>query len=323
MKICWGNLDGMCLTRGGTFRRGSVTYVYRRACIKCGESYLAVKYKQSNFCGISCAHKGKKASLETRKKMSKAQKGKKISDEQRKKSSEAMKGLLVGEKNGFYGKTHPEETKRGISDKMKGKKNALGTKYKSSNNVNWKGGVRKKNLPLYDTYCCQIDYVHEVRSVVKDDLKLLEVRCKNCNSWFVPKATNVRKRVRSLLGKGGGENNFYCSDECRNSCSIFKQVKWPKDCKPYEVYKSDQFTSNELKIWRKEVLRRADYRCEYCDREATDAHHIIPKKLEPFFALDPDYGIACCGDCHYKYGHRDSECNTSNLAHINCNDRED
>jgi len=60
--------------------------------------------------------------------------------------------------------------------------------------------------------------------------------------------------------------------------------------------------------------------CEYgCGKEATDVHHIRPQKLEPFFSLDPDYGLACCEECHYKYGHKTgSECSTGNLAQIAC-----
>ena len=143
------------------------------------------------------------------------------------------------------------------------------------------------------------------------------MRCKNCNKWFVPKATNIQKRIRSLLGKDCGESNFYCSDECKDACAVFAQKKWPKDHKPRKVCKSDQFTENELRIWREVVLKRENYICEYCGMPATDAHHIKPKKLEPFFSLDPDYGVACCEECHYKYGHKD-ECSAVNLAHIDC-----
>jgi hypothetical protein len=68
-----------------------------------------------------------------------------------------------------------------------------------------------------------------------------------------------------------------------------------------------QFTPYELSIWRTAVLTQHDHICEYCGDIANIAHHIIPKKLAPFFALDPDNGIACCEECHYKYGHT-AEC---------------
>ena len=66
-----------------------------------------------------------------------------------------------------------------------------------------------------------------------------------------------------------------------------------------------------------EVFRRDNYECEYCGENAENAHHIKPKKLEPFFALDPDYGIACCKKCHNKYGHKD-ECAAYILSSVVC-----
>jgi hypothetical protein len=120
-----------------------------------------------------------------------------------------------------------------------------------------KGGVVKKNLPLYDTHAHQLEPFEEVRLIIIDGIKLLEVKCALCKEWF-------------------------------------------------------------LRIWREEVLKRANYKCEYCGKPATIAHHSKSKKLEPFFALDPDYGLACCEKCHYKYGHRDMECTTGYLANIDC-----
>ena len=80
MKICWDNLEGVCLTRNGTFRKGEATYVYREACIECGEPYLAQRRGYiSSFCGHSCASSGKNNvffgkthSIGSRRKMSKS-----------------------------------------------------------------------------------------------------------------------------------------------------------------------------------------------------------------------------------------------------------
>jgi len=48
-------------------------------------------------------------------------------------------------------------------------------------------------------------------------------------------------------------------------------------------------------------------------------HHSRPQKLEPGFVLDPDFGVACCEKCHYKYGHKPgTECSTGNLANMIC-----
>ena len=71
----------------------------------------------------------------------------------------------------------------------------------------------------------------------------------------------------------------------------------------------------EYETWKEEIFKRQNGLCEYCGKKAQHAHHIKPKKLEPFFALDPDYGVACCKKCHYKYGHKSgTECSTGGLA---------
>lgn len=322
MKICWDNLEGVSLNRMGNFKKGTSVYVYKEVCVKCGESYLTKKSNQSNFCSFSCANKDKPLSNEHKKKLSILRMGRTHSMETKKKISESLKGLLSGKKNGMYGRAHTGETRKlmvikGKENMLKRIKNCDTPTVRGKDHPNWKGGVARKKLPLFDTYAHQIEYVHEVRPVVRGGIKLLEVRCKNCNNWFVPKTNDVRSRLGSLVGRKDGENNFYCSNECKNSCNIFNQQKWPKNHKPRKTNKSIWYTNAELRIWREEVLKRADYKCEYCGEKATIAHHSKPKKLEPFLALDPEYGVACCEKCHYKYGHN-GECSTGHLAHIDC-----
>lgn len=173
-------------------------------------------------------------------------------------------------------------------------------------------GIVKRNLPLYDTFANKIKFVEPVRPVFKQGIKLLEVKCKKCKSWFMPTRDAVKGRYRALYIGDNGSCNFYCSDECKWSCNIYGQTLYPKNFKNNKNY-----STYELSIWANEVLKRANYKCEYCGEKATDAHHIKPQKLEPFFALDPDYGIACCEKCHYKYGHV-GECSTGSLARRIC-----
>lgn len=58
MKICWDMLEGVHLTRNGNFGKGNIIYVYKESCAKCGQSYLTVKSRQSEFCGHSCVSGG-------------------------------------------------------------------------------------------------------------------------------------------------------------------------------------------------------------------------------------------------------------------------
>ncbi len=177
-----------------------------------------------------------------------------------------------------------------------------------------KGGVTKKNLPLFNTYAYQLLNIEQVRQKGN----LLEVRCTLCTKWFVPKRTNVDARAQFIKGNTDREARFYCSNRCKENCPIFKKKKYPSGKNPRKYRNKEYvYTSNELRIWSKEVLKRAGYICEICGKEALLAHHEQPKKLRPFYALDPDNGIACCKKCHYKYCHS-GPCSTIRLASIKC-----
>jgi len=218
----------------------------------------------------------------------------------------------------WTGKKHSEETKRKMSlsalkrSRSKEYIKKLSEAHRGSKSHSWKGGVSKLGLPLYDTYACQL-WADETRCVFKDNLKLVEVKCTKCRKWFIPTIDAVQNRMKFLNEKITSECRFYCSEECKENCEVFGQYKYPKGYKKL----NDYYTKSELDVWRKEVLKRAGYLCEYCGEKANISHHVKPKKLEPFFVLDPDYGMACCKECHNKYGHRD-ECSTRFLASKIC-----
>lgn len=205
---------------------------------------------------------------------------------------------------------------KGVNHPSYGKKHNMKTKIKmsiarsGSKNPNYKGGVEELNIPLYDTFADRLSWAEAVNRN-ENNKDYLQVECTKCKTWFIPKRTDVRNRIYALNGFIAGEYRFYCSDSCKNSCDVYGQKLYPKN------FKSDVEDKYNLRIWRKEVLKRANYRCEYCENNATDAHHIKPVKLEPFFILDPDNGIACCEKCHYIYGHKE-ECSTGNLASVIC-----
>lgn len=281
MKICWNNLNGIKLTRNGVFlKNGSSSYIHKDHCSRCNEPYLTSKSRPSLFCGKSCSFKGQKRWL-----------GKKHSDITKQKMSKSA-----------FKRSESEEYSKKLSEAQRGHKSH-----------SWKGGVSKLNLPLYDTYAHQL-WTEETRPVFKNSLKLLEVKCTKCEDWITPTISEVQNRMKFLSNKITSECRFYCSDKCKTGCSIYGQILFPKGFKK-EVNK--EYTRHELSIWSGEVLKRANYKCEYCGKNATDAHHIRPKKLEPFFALDPDYGVACCEKCHYDYAHLD-ECSTGTLAMRKC-----
>ena len=152
--------------------------------------------------------------------------------------------------------------------------------------------------------------------------KEIQVHCINheCENskekggWFTPTRQQLTNRIQAIENpKGFGESNFYCCQECKDSCLLYGLHHDPyiNNGKPY--------TQAEKGLFNNLVLERDNEICYYCGGLANTVHHLRPQKLEPFFALDPDYAISVCINCHYKYGHpTGSDHSTGNLAKIVC-----
>jgi len=257
--------------------------------------------------------------------MCKVKKGRIHSEETKNKISESLKGIprsketiqKIKETRTKSNYKHSEETRRKMSKSHEGRKHSEKTKIKISKGQLGKPKTRtiskiKKKYPIFEK-------IEEMR-YNPDNPKEIQVHCKNHNclnskekgGWFTPDQRQIECRLKSI-NTDIGLNYFYCSEECKNECPLFGFRVDHFLCNVKDL----NYTSSEYNIWRNEVLKRANYKCEYCEDEAIDAHHIKPKKIEPFFSLDPDFGIACCKKCHYKYGHKD-ECSTGKLASKIC-----
>jgi HNH endonuclease len=175
-------------------------------------------------------------------------------------------------------------------------------------NTNWKGGVSENDIPLYDTYAHKIEYAEEVRRSIEDK-NILEVKCTYCDKWYIPKATEVQHRINSLNDKQQGESRFYCSDECKNLCTIFGKQIYQEN----HPNKPKRLNHNN---WAKIIKEKFNYTCEICgSKDNLEAHHILPVKTNPELENDINNGACLCHDCHMKHGHKD-ECSLSNLAKV-------
>ena len=240
---------------------------------------------------IGEANKGRKLSEEMRKKLSESHKDKKFSDETKMKMSEAFKNRAI---HPMKGKKHTEETRIKMSEAHKGEKCC-----------SWKGGVKKNHIALYETYAHQLKPIEEVRRRRFKELGEadMQVRCYHCKKWFYPTRDQVSGRIGSL-NIGGDGSHFYCKEECKQSCSIYLQKKYPKGYLP---------ESNRPDIdpyWRSEVIKRAEGRCERCDvkTDKLHAHHEKPATLFPMLANDIGNGWAVCEQCHYILIHGQDGC---------------
>jgi len=275
--------------------------------------YKCPSYKSN----LSKKLKGKPKSEDHKRKLSDSHKGKKHSEE----TKQVLKELNIGENNAFYGKHHTEETRKLLSKLNSGennpnfgkKRNIHSKRMKGKRNPSWKGGYHSNNIPTYNFFYDKLTVEEQPERDILDP-NILTVQCSRCKKRYIPKLESVYERVRALNGKQYGEQRLYCSQECKNECSIYKKHIYQEDHpKIIEKY----YTEDELQTFRDEVFKRANNLCEYCGDLAKHVHHIKPQKIEPFFTLDPNYGISCCEKCHYEKGHKD-ECSTGMLASKVC-----
>lgn len=125
------------------------------------------------------------------------------------------------------------------------------------------------------------------------------VRCKNesCKKWFEPTYVQIYERIRNIEREDGGGDYFYCSEECKNSCPIFNQKKYPKNFKP--DYSRE--VQPELRLMRLEI---DNHQCQKCHRTSKEVelqcHHVEGINWEPLESADIDKVITLCKDCHIE-----------------------
>ena len=144
---------------------------------------------------------------------------------------------------------------------------------------------------------------------VKDEDGLLSVACAYCGRFFLPTRRQCCNRVNSLNGIGSGENKFYCSDNCKIACPVYRQ-RW--HYKGNSVDNSSREIQPEL---RKLALERDGYACQKCGTENAPlhCHHIKPVGDEPIESADLDNVITLCVGCHHLV-HSIPGCGTSEIG---------
>ena len=223
------------------------------------------------------------------------------------------KAIRIKNSNGNKGK---EGNRKGHAPWNKGKKDV----YTKETLKKISSGARNTIKYIKEKYLF-FSKIEEMR-YNPDILGEIQVHCKNHNcknskekgGWFTPTRSQINERRRCLEHQGIDYSCFYCSQKCKNECPLYGK----KGADPFKDQKLP-YTYEELQAWKNKVKELDDSKCQICEStENIHVHHIIPQKLEPFFALDPINGICLCKECHYKYGHKD-ECSTSNIAHKQCN----
>ncbi len=273
----------------------------------CSSHYKKCSYQRSLMEGKNNPFHGKKHTNKFRQDHSK-----RMSIIMKDPKKNPMKNPNISKKH--RGKKLSEEHKEKIRQSQAGKNNSM---YGRLRTISY---IKGKHPIFYKEEEMKYDYVD-----LKNNLKIIQVHCKNSKcinskekgGWFIPTGRQLESRIYAIE-KGNGGCYLYCSEKCKQECLLYnlKVNAFINFLNPQEEY----YSQSELQIFNEEVLKRANDLCEYCGNAAECVHHIKPKKIEPFFALDPDYGIACCKKCHYEKGHsKGTECSTGNLANKICN----
>jgi len=289
MKICWDNLENLKydskkeLWRDIRYPKAGIYYKYCDRCEICEEPFLNIKAVLGRFCSRMCFYKSNVSKINL----------KRISSFNR--------------HDWMRGKTHSEESKKKIS---KGVKEAFSDK---SRLYQWKGGVTKANIPLYDTYAPQIEFAELVRRD-PNNYDYLQVRCTYCGKWFRPKTDSVMRRITALNGfpekykRFATENRLYCSKECKIECPIYRTFRYSA-----EESSSKNFSREVQPELRQLVFERDKYECQKCGQDKNlQCHHFEGIKYNPLESADMDACITLCKKCH-REAHRDRGCRYSDL----------
>ena len=141
------------------------------------------------------------------------------------------------------------------------------------------------------------------------DNESLEVLCKYCGKYFIPKNNTVNRRVSALDGRATGDGHLYCSENCKDSCPIYRQIKYPRGLKKQ--------TSREVNpLIRQMCFKRDNWECQICGKSTDEVqlhcHHIEGYAQNPRLGNDIENVITLCKDCH-KYTHTLPGCGLRDL----------
>jgi len=253
------------------------------------------------------SHLGKKDSKETKEKKRDSATKRKHTMEAKNKIRQARKGFGLKKK-----------TKDKISKKIKKLWDNNDSVFNSDEWKQKNKQINKRTIKKIQNRYSLFSKVEEMR--YKPGEKKIQVHCKNhkCpnskekSGWFTPKGRQIEQRIYAIESLSKDNSYFYCSDECKLECPLYYSHGT-------DPFKNENFvyTPREYQQFRDVVLKRDEYKCQYCGEKAEHVHHERPQKLEPFFTLDPDLAWSVCKKCHYEKGHKD-ECSTGVLANVIC-----
>lgn len=128
------------------------------------------------------------------------------------------------------------------------------------------------------------------------------VSCKLCGMKFKPSYQNIKNRINSYNGKAYGENNFYCSDLCREVCPVFNIKSNQVDPRIREP----KATTDKIRDCQRKTLKQLqcdeNHGQSYCERCGdlidVELHHTLPVAEYGEDAINPAGHMLLCAGCH-------------------------
>jgi 5-methylcytosine-specific restriction endonuclease McrA len=171
--------------------------------------------------------------------------------------------------------------------------------YKKQYQINNKDRIAEKKKEyqfspsLYKTYGHQLTIEEDARETEDG---YLEVRCATCKDYFIPANVYVQRRVQSLNGQQPGECKLYCSESCKENCSIYRQLVKPKGTPSPNTIKRSFPTE-----FRNMVLERDNHQCVICgSTDNLTVHHNDPFAVCKMFENDMDSAFTLCERCNTR-----------------------
>lgn len=143
----------------------------------------------------------------------------------------------------------------------------------------------------------------------------LLVKCSTCRDYFIPTNRMVNHRRMSLEGKADGEKRLYCSDECKEACSVFGRVNYQANHPALQNKRYDPQQVREI------AFAQYGETCEKCGkvhgRENLKVHPELSFKQFPMYEADEKNLWVLYDECH-KQMHTLPGCSYSEIAQSVC-----